>query len=71
MACQRMKLNQNFKPYAKINSKYIEYFNIRSQIRKPEENIDVKGLQPESAAWVAEVREGFLEEGEAPWTSRI
>ena len=39
-----MKLNQNFKPYAKINSKYIEYFNIRSEIRKPEENIDVNTL---------------------------
>ena len=44
MACKRMKLNQNFKPYAKINSKYIEYFNIRSEIRKPEENIDVNTL---------------------------
>ena len=36
-----MKLNQNFKPYAKINSKCIEYLNIRSEIRKPEENIYV------------------------------
>ena len=31
----------------------------------------MKELQPESAAQVAEVREGFLEEGEAPWTCRI
>lgn len=39
-----MKLNQNFKPYAKINSKCIEYLNIRSEIRKPEENIYVNNL---------------------------
>ena len=39
-----MKLNQNFKPYVKINSKCIEYLNGRSEIRKPEENIDVNTL---------------------------
>ena len=44
MACKRMKLNQNFKPYVKINSKCIEYLNGRSEIRKPEENLDMNAL---------------------------
>lgn len=39
-----MKLNQNFKPYVKINSKCIEYLNGRSEIRKPEENLDMNAL---------------------------